>query len=37
MSLPISSASGFTKSLINAGKIRNRGIELAISGTPVET
>lgn len=37
MSLPISSASGFTKSLINAGKIRNRGVELALSGTPVET
>ncbi len=37
MSLPISSGSGFTKALINAGKIRNRGIELAVSGTPLKT
>lgn len=37
MSLPISSGSGFSRALINAGKIRNRGIELAVSGTPIKT
>lgn len=37
MSLPISSGSGFTRALINAGKIRNRGVELAVSATPVKT
>lgn len=37
MSLPISSGSGFSRALINAGEIRNRGIELAVTGTPVKS
>ena len=34
MSLPISSS--FTRALINAGEIRNRGIELAVTGVPLK-
>lgn len=37
MSLPISSGSGFSRALINAGEIRNRGIELAVTATPVKS
>lgn len=37
MSLPISSSSGFDRALINAGEIRNRGIELAFTAIPVST
>jgi len=29
-------SSGFTRSLINAGKVNNQGIELAIDGTPIK-
>ena len=36
MSLPISSSSSFTRALINAGEIRNRGIELAVTGVPLK-
>ena len=35
--VPISAASGYTSTVLNAGKTQNRGIELAISGTPVQT
>ncbi len=37
MSLPISSSTGFTSALINAGEIRNRGLELAFTAIPVST
>lgn len=37
MRLPISSATGFTRGLINAGMIRNKGIELTLDATPVNT
>lgn len=33
----IDRASGYTRTVINAGKVSNKGIELAISGTPVIT
>lgn len=33
----IDRASGFAQVLINAGEVRNRGIELAVNGTPVVT
>lgn len=33
----ISSASGYTNALINAGKIDNRGVELILSATPLES
>ncbi|GHU99519.1 SusC/RagA family TonB-linked outer membrane protein [Bacteroidia bacterium] len=36
MALPISPTSGFSKALINAGEIRNRGVELALTGVPVQ-
>ncbi|MDJ1483521.1 SusC/RagA family TonB-linked outer membrane protein [Cytophagaceae bacterium YF14B1] len=35
--LPVSSTSGFSYTIINAGEVRNNGIEVAVSGTPVET
>lgn len=35
--LPTTVASGFTRQLINAGKMLNRGVELAINTTPVIT
>ncbi|WP_175402876.1 SusC/RagA family TonB-linked outer membrane protein [Mangrovivirga cuniculi] len=34
---PVSKASGFSTSLINAGLITNQGIELAIRGTTIQT
>lgn len=34
--LQVSSGSGYSNAFINAGKISNSGIEVAISGTPVE-
>jgi TonB-linked SusC/RagA family outer membrane protein len=33
----ISSASGYSHALVNAGKIDNRGVELLLSATPLET
>lgn len=33
----IDRASGFTRSLINAGEVSNRGIEIALNGTPVKS
>lgn len=35
--LDISGTSGYTSAVINAGLIENRGIELSLSGTPIET
>ena len=35
--VPVSAASGYTSTVLNAGKTQNRGVELAISGTPVQT
>lgn len=35
--IPISEASGYSAQLINAGKIRNKGVELLLSGTPIQT
>lgn len=35
--VPISGAAGYTSQFINAGRVRNNGIELAISGAPVVT
>lgn len=35
--LPTTVASGFTRQLINAGKMLNRGVELAVNTTPVIT
>lgn len=37
ISIPISNASGYTSSTINAGKIENKGVELLVRGTPVLT
>lgn len=37
MSLPISQTTGYKTALINAGKISNKGIEVALSGVPVKT
>lgn len=37
MSLPLSSSTGFARALINAGEIRNRGIELSFTAVPVRT
>ena len=36
-SLAMDPASGYTAQNMNLGKIRNRGIELLISGTPIRT
>ena len=35
--VPVSATSGYTSAVLNAGKTQNRGVELAISGTPVQT
>lgn len=35
--VPQSPSTGYTNSLINAGEIENRGVELFISGTPIKT
>ena len=37
MSLNMDPASGYTYRNINLGKIRNRGVELLVSGTPIQT
>jgi TonB-linked SusC/RagA family outer membrane protein len=37
MSLDVSGTSGYSKYVINAGNIQNRGIELTVSGTPLKT
>ncbi|MGB3851790.1 MAG: SusC/RagA family TonB-linked outer membrane protein [Tunicatimonas sp.] len=35
--VPISNATGFSRFFTNAGSLRNQGIELLVSGTPVNT
>ncbi|MBT1704527.1 SusC/RagA family TonB-linked outer membrane protein [Chryseosolibacter indicus] len=35
--VPVSGASGYTSQIINAGRVRNNGIEIALSGAPVVT
>lgn len=35
--VPVSAASGYSSTVLNAGKTQNRGIELAVSGTVVQT
>ena len=37
IALPASFATGYNKKWINAGEIQNKGIELTINGTPVQT
>lgn len=37
LSLPVSSSTGYSKSMINAGEITNKGIEMSISATPVKS
>jgi len=37
LSVTLPAATGFSSKLINAGEIRNKGIEIMISGTPVST
>ena len=37
LELSVPSESGITNQLINAGNLQNQGVELAISGSPVET
>jgi TonB-linked SusC/RagA family outer membrane protein len=33
--VPVSGASGYTSQIVNAGKVTNKGIEVALSGAPV--
>lgn len=35
--VPVSAATGYTSRLLNAGKMKNSGLELQISGTPIQT
>ncbi|MGV8091690.1 MAG: SusC/RagA family TonB-linked outer membrane protein [Mangrovibacterium sp.] len=37
INLPVSYATGYDEKWINAGEIENKGIELALNGTPVKT
>ncbi|MDB5191154.1 MAG: SusC/RagA family TonB-linked outer membrane protein [Segetibacter sp.] len=37
ISLDVSGASGYATTVVNAGLIENKGIELALNGTPVQT
>ncbi|MGE7777905.1 SusC/RagA family TonB-linked outer membrane protein [Chitinophaga sp. NPDC101104] len=37
LSIPISAASGFTSKVVNAGTIQNKGVELSLRGTPIQT
>ncbi len=37
VSIPVSQTTGYTNSIINLGKINNRGIEIRVDGTPVKT
>jgi hypothetical protein len=36
MPLPVSTSTGYTQKIINAGEIQNKGIELALTGVPVK-
>lgn len=35
--VPVSGASGYTSQIINAGRVRNNGLEIALSGSPIVT
>lgn len=35
--VPVSAATGYTSRLLNAGKMKNSGVELQINGTPIQT
>ena len=35
--VPVSSTTGYTSKLLNAGKMKNSGLELQIAGTPIQT
>lgn len=37
INLPASASSGFTTRLLNGGKIRSRGVEVVLKGTPVQS
>lgn len=37
LQVPVSNATGFTRFVLNAGEIRNRGVELQLRGVPVRT
>ncbi|MCH5597446.1 SusC/RagA family TonB-linked outer membrane protein [Niabella ginsengisoli] len=37
ISIPVSQTTGYTNSIINLGKISNKGIELRVEGTPLRT
>ena len=37
VNIPVSSASGFSSQVINAGEVTNTGVELSVGGTPIET
>ncbi|HEY0039918.1 MAG TPA: SusC/RagA family TonB-linked outer membrane protein, partial [Flavisolibacter sp.] len=37
ISLDVSGASGFSSTVVNAGLIENKGIELTLNGTPIQT
>jgi hypothetical protein len=37
LSVPIPVVTGFTSKVINAGSIQNKGVELALRGTPIKT
>lgn len=37
LSAPLPNSSGFTSTLVNVGKLQNRGLEFLIDGTPIRT
>ncbi len=37
VNLPVPTSTGYSSKLINAGEIRNQGVELSVHGTPVKT
>ncbi|KQR71014.1 SusC/RagA family TonB-linked outer membrane protein [Pedobacter sp. Leaf176] len=37
LSIPIPTSTGFGFSVVNAGEVRNRGVELSLRGTPIKT
>jgi TonB-linked SusC/RagA family outer membrane protein len=37
LTLPVSGASGYTTTIINAGLIENKGVELTLTGTPIRS
>ncbi|MEM0938814.1 MAG: SusC/RagA family TonB-linked outer membrane protein [Bacteroidota bacterium] len=37
IALPVSSTTGFESLIVNAGEMENKGVEIMLSGTPIET